>query len=218
MRGHGVRAWCLLSSAVAATVVTPKVRVGRSPGPAGSPATAPARARRTQPSGSRRRGPGGPPGDAQPAVAFAHVDLALSIVYGQSPALADLVARYLLIGDRRSQASFAVPAVLAQHDPAMSGFERWVRSHLDEPVQIAAAARTVGLSERTLQRLTASTVGMSPVEFVNEVRLDHATYLLRTTTLTAEAVATRVGFRNAGTLRALIRRRRGMTVRELRHG
>lgn len=151
-------------------------------------------------------------------MAFAHVDLALSIVYGQSPALADLVARYLLIGDRRSQASFAVPAVLAQHDPAMSGFERWVRSHLDEPVQIAAAARTVGLSERTLQRLTASTVGMSPVEFVNEVRLDHATYLLRTTTLTAEAVATRVGFRNAGTLRALIRRRRGMTVRELRHG
>jgi len=150
--------------------------------------------------------------------AFAHIDLALSFVQAQSPVLADLVARYLLIGDRRSQATFAVPAVLAQHNPVMAAFERWVRHHLAEPIRIADAARSLSVSDRTLQRTTAATMGMSPVDFINEIRLDHATFLIRTTTLTADAIASRVGYQNPGTLRSLIRRRRGMTVRELRHG
>ncbi|WP_214369509.1 hypothetical protein [Pseudonocardia sp. H11422] len=62
--------------------------------------------------------------------AFAHIDLALSLMHVQSPALADLVARYLLVGDRVSQASFAVPTMLARNSPEMAAFERWVRSHL----------------------------------------------------------------------------------------
>ena len=148
--------------------------------------------------------------------AFAHIDLALSLVHQQSPMLADLVARYLLIGDRPSQASFAIPTALAQQDPRMSAFERWVREHLAVPIQVSVAAEAIGLSERSLQRLTSSVMGMSPIEFVNEVRLDHATYLLRTTRLSVDVVAGRVGFQNASTLRGLIRRRRSMTASQLR--
>jgi transcriptional regulator GlxA family with amidase domain len=150
--------------------------------------------------------------------AFAHIDLALSLVHAQSPALADLVARYLLIGDRASQASFAVPTMLARHSPEMAAFERWVRSNLDSPIRISAAAAAIGLSERTLQRITAAAVGMSPVEFVNEVRLHEASFLLRSSMLSADAVAARVGFQNTSTLRSLVRRRRGVTIRELRRG
>ncbi len=148
--------------------------------------------------------------------AFAHIDLALSLVHQQSPLLADLVARYLLIGDRPSQASFAIPTALAQQDPRMSAFERWVRDNLAMPIQISVAAESIGLSERSLQRLTSSVVGLSPIEFVNEIRLDHATFLLRTTRLSVDAVAGRVGFQNGGTLRGLIRKRRSMTVSQLR--
>jgi transcriptional regulator GlxA family with amidase domain len=150
--------------------------------------------------------------------AFAHIDLALSLVRQHSPALADLVGRYLLIGDRPSQAAFAVPTLLAQADPTMSAFERWVRANLTDPLPIAAAAHALGVSERTLQRTTATVVGMSPVDFVQEVRLDEATFLLRTTTLSADAIAGRVGYRNAGTLRALVRRRRDSTLAALRQG
>jgi transcriptional regulator GlxA family with amidase domain len=148
--------------------------------------------------------------------AFAHIDLALSLVHRQSPALADLVARYLLIGDRASQASFAVPTIMARHSPDMSAFDRWVRAHLNEPIRIAIAAAAIGVSERTLQRITAAAMGMSPVEFVNEIRPTEAVFLLRSTTPTTDAVAGRVGFANAGTLRALMRRRRGVTLRGLR--
>jgi transcriptional regulator GlxA family with amidase domain len=150
--------------------------------------------------------------------AFAHIDLALSIVQQHSPSLADLTARYLLIGDPPSQAAFAVPAMLARTDPTMAAFEKWVRQRLPEPLQISAAARDLGISERTLQRTTATVVGMSPVHFIQQVRLDEATFLLRDTSMSASAIAAAVGYRNAGTLRALVRKRRNSTLGALRSG
>jgi transcriptional regulator GlxA family with amidase domain len=148
--------------------------------------------------------------------AFAHIDLALSVVQRQSPALAELTARYLLIGDRPSQAVFAVPALLARSDPTVTAFERWVREHIAAPVQISQAAAAISVSERTLQRTMAAVLGMSPIDFVHEIRLDQATFLLRTTSLSADAVAAAVGYQNTSTLRALARRRRGSTLSALR--
>ncbi len=150
--------------------------------------------------------------------AFAHIDLALSIVQHHSYELAERVARHLLIGDRPSQGSFAVPAQLASADPAIKAFERWVRDHLAEPLRINQIASQLGLSERAMQRATAAVLGMSPLEFVHEIRLDQATFLLRTTQQSAESVALAVGYRNASTLRALVRRRRGSTLTELTRG
>jgi transcriptional regulator GlxA family with amidase domain len=72
------------------------------------------------------------------------------------------------------------------------------------------------VSERTLQRATASTLGMSPVRFVQEVRLEQATYLLRTTSQTPDAIAAAIGYADAGTLRSLMRRRRNTTLAALR--
>jgi transcriptional regulator GlxA family with amidase domain len=148
--------------------------------------------------------------------AFAHIDLALSIVQHESPALAELVARYLVIGDRPSQALFAVPSHLASNDPTITAFERWVRDHIADPLQISAVAAEIGISERTLQRTTSTVLGMSPIDFVNEIRLDQATFLLRTTTRSTDAVASAVGYQNTSTLRALVRRRRGTTIGALR--
>jgi transcriptional regulator GlxA family with amidase domain len=150
--------------------------------------------------------------------AFAHIDLALSIVQQHSPSLADLTARYLLTGDRPSQAAYAMPALLARTDPTMASFERWVRQRLSEPLRISTAARDLGISERTLQRTTASVVGMSPLHFVQQVRLDEATFLLRDTPMSMSAIAAAVGYRDAGTLRALVRKRRNSTLRALRAG
>jgi transcriptional regulator GlxA family with amidase domain len=148
--------------------------------------------------------------------AFAHVDLALSLVAERSPTLADLVARYLVVDHRPSQGTFAIPSLLAQTDPVVSAFERWVRENLAEPLRLPAAARALGTSERTLQRAVQRVLGKSPVEFVQDVRLEQAAHLLRTTDMSAQAVSRQVGYENAGTLRTLLRRRRGTTVAQLR--
>ncbi|WP_327101052.1 helix-turn-helix domain-containing protein [Nocardia vinacea] len=147
---------------------------------------------------------------------LSHMDLALSLVHGASPALAELVVRYLAAGNRMVQSAFIIPEVVAKGNSVTAAFERWVRAHLAEQFTIAQAALELGVTERSLQRTTQAELGMSPRDFVNDIRLEHAAHLLRSTSLTVEAVASKVGYLNASTLRNLVRRRRGMSIAELR--
>lgn len=146
---------------------------------------------------------------------LSHLDLALSLVNSRSPALAELVARYLMVGNRHSQLSFLIPEVVTRANPLLAAFERWVREHLSSHFRISTAARTLGVTERTLQRATAAELGMSPTDFVNAIRVEQATRLLRETTLTIEAVAARVGYLNGAALRGLIRRQ-GLAIADIR--
>lgn len=151
--------------------------------------------------------------------AFSHLDLALSIVGMRSPALADLVRSYLVIDDRASQASYTIPSALTRYDPLVSAFEQWVRDRLGEPLAIATAARELGVSERTLQRTVVRTLGCTPIHLVQNLRLEQATHLLRTTELSLAAIAKSVGYENPGALQALLRDRLGTSSRALRqHG
>ena len=148
--------------------------------------------------------------------ALAHVDMALSLVRRVNPQLCDLVASHLAVGNRPNQSAVAMPSVLATSDPVLNAFDRFVRDHLDEPITIGDAAAAIGVSTRTLQRLTADALGSPPIRFIQNVRLDHAISLLRTTDRSLTAVAQAVGYGDGSTLRSLIRRHRGITVTELR--
>ncbi|MFF5206789.1 GlxA family transcriptional regulator [Streptosporangium sp. NPDC000396] len=148
--------------------------------------------------------------------AFGHVDLALAVVRTSSPALADLVARYLVIDERPSQSAYTIPSALAQSDPVVAAFERWARLNLDEPISIVDAARALGISERTLQRTVRRTLGTSPVRFIQDLRVEQASHLLRTTDLSLDAIARKVGYEHANTLRILLRERTGNTAGALR--
>ncbi|GAA2277322.1 MULTISPECIES: GlxA family transcriptional regulator [Kitasatospora] len=144
--------------------------------------------------------------------AFGHVDLALTLVRRRSPALSDLVANYLVIDERPSQAAHTMTATLAESDPTVAAFERWVRDHLHEPLAIKDAADALGVSERTLQRTTRAVLGTSPVRFVQDLRIEQAVHLLRTTAQPIDAIAHRVGYENANTLGILLRERTGRTA------
>ncbi|MFI5780525.1 GlxA family transcriptional regulator [Nocardia sp. NPDC051570] len=148
--------------------------------------------------------------------AFGHVDLALAVVRTSSPALADQVARYLVIDDRPSQSAYTIPSALAQSDPLVAAFERWVRERLAEPVSIPHAAESLGVSERTLQRTVQRTLGTSPIRFVQALRVEQASHLLRTTDLSLEAISRKVGYEHPHTLRLLLRERTGKTTTALR--
>ena len=148
--------------------------------------------------------------------AFGHVDLALAIVRTSSPTVADLVARYLVIDERPSQSVYAIPSALAQSDPTVAAFERWVRERLSEPISIPQAAKAIGVSERMLQRSVQRTLGSSPVRFIQDLRIERASHLLRTTDQSVETISRKVGYKHPNTLRVLLRERTGKTTNALR--
>ncbi|WP_329548531.1 helix-turn-helix domain-containing protein [Streptomyces sp. NBC_01356] len=148
--------------------------------------------------------------------AFGHVDLALAIIRTSSPALADLVARYLVVDERPSQAAYIIPSALAQSDPTVAAFEVWTREHLAEPISIPEVAKAIGVSERTLQRSVQRTIGTSPIRFVQDLRIERSSHLLRTTDLSLETIARKVGYEHPNTLRVLLRERTGKTTSALR--
>lgn len=150
--------------------------------------------------------------------AMAHVDLALWIVRQASPALANMVARYLVVEPRPSQAPFMIPDHLAHADPLVEKFERWVRDHLDDGFSLVAAARAVGASQRSLERRVRAVMGKTPVAFVQDLRVEVATHLLRSTGDDLDTVAAKVGYADATTLRTLLRRKLGRGIREIRGG
>ena len=148
--------------------------------------------------------------------ALAHLDLALGLVRSRSPALAALAARYLLIETRGSQAEFVIPDHLAHADPVVERFESWARQNLSRGFSLGDAAQAVGASERTLARRLRNVLGKSPLSYFQDLRVERAVHLLRTGSDSVDRIAAQIGYADGVTLRALLRRKLGRGVRELR--
>jgi transcriptional regulator GlxA family with amidase domain len=148
--------------------------------------------------------------------ALGHMDLALWLVRGASPQLASLAARYLIIDTRPSQSTYALTDHLVHADPIVQRFERWARAMLKRGFSLDDAAKATGSSKRTLARHMHSVLGKSPLSYFQSLRVERAVHLLRTTRASVEEVATRVGYSDGATLRALLRRRLNIGIREIR--
>lgn len=121
----------------------------------------------------------------------------------------------MLIDKRSSQAQYIVPNFLAHADPLVERFERWARDHLATGFSLQAAACALSVTPRTLQRRTEAVLGKSPLAFFQDIRVERAQHLV-SLGQNVEKIASEVGYAEAATLRNLLRRRTGRTVRELR--
>lgn len=138
--------------------------------------------------------------------AFAHIDLAISLVADVSSPLAEATARHLLIDERPSRAIEAALGHLANNDMMVSRFEAWGREHLAEAVTIHQAAEALNVTRRTLERHVRSRTGLTPAQIFQRLRLERARHLRRTTELSMDQIARRVGYASAVTLRRALTR------------
>jgi transcriptional regulator GlxA family with amidase domain len=148
--------------------------------------------------------------------ALSHLDLALALIRRASPELANLTARYLVVDVRTSQSIYSIPNHLAHADPLIQQFERWARGRLAEGFSLDQAAQALATSKRTLARRMESVLGKSPLAFFQDLRIERAVHLLRTTRASVDQIAAKVGYAEGVTLRALLRRKLGRSVHELR--
>ncbi|HWW22168.1 MAG TPA: helix-turn-helix domain-containing protein, partial [Steroidobacteraceae bacterium] len=158
-----------------------------------------------------------PSGNALTAgAALSHLDLALWLIRNNSPELAALVARYLVFDSRPSQSAFAISDHLSHSDPLVERFDRWVREHLNTAIALDDVADALATSKRTLTRRLNAVLGKTPVEYIQDLRVERAVHLLKTSKDSVDRIAEQVGYADGVTLRTLLRRRIGKGVRELR--
>ncbi|MGF6242999.1 MULTISPECIES: GlxA family transcriptional regulator [Paraburkholderia] len=148
--------------------------------------------------------------------ALSHLDLALWLIRNNSPELAALVAKYLVFDTRLSQSAYAISDHLSHSDPLVERFDRWVRDHLGTAIALDVVADALATSPRTLTRRLNAVLGKTPIEYIQDLRIERAVQLLKTTRLTVDRIAEQVGYADGHTLRTLLRRRIGKGVRELR--
>lgn len=84
------------------------------------------------------------------------------------------------------------------HDELMIDAQQWLRDHVADHLDVGHLARQLEMSQRTLNRRFKLATGMSPVRYMQQLRLEHARELLRDSNLSIAEVATKVGYRDMG--------------------
>jgi len=148
--------------------------------------------------------------------ALSHIDMALWLIRQASPELATLVARYLIVDLRPSQSAYVISDHLAHSDPLVERFDRLARERMGDGFTLDEAARELATSTRTLARRIHDVLGKTPIAYVQDLRIERAVHLLKTSEHDVEAIAGMVGYADGVTLRSLLRRRLGKGIREIK--
>jgi transcriptional regulator GlxA family with amidase domain len=142
--------------------------------------------------------------------ALAHTDLMLHLLRTRcGVALADAVARVLLIDGRQAQAPFVVPAMLSNGHALIARLVARIEAALPQPPSVQALANEFALSPRTLARHVQAATGQSTMALVQSVRLHRARQLIESSRMSIEAVAAQVGYQDATALRRLMQKSAG---------
>ena len=151
--------------------------------------------------------------------ALGHVDLLLELIGDElGERVAGAVAARAAASRRPSQAPFRRTAGYPDLDPGLAEVERYVLDRLDRPVRLAELAAAVHLSARTLDRRMQAATGLSPMRFVQRIRVEAALDLLRDRSLSMAQIAAAVGVADAAALHHLIRRATGQPPQAFRPG
>jgi transcriptional regulator GlxA family with amidase domain len=141
-------------------------------------------------------------------------DLALRIIRTHAGEdLARHVARLALVADNRnSQAPYVDETLL---EPGADTFaqpvKRWLAERLAQPYDLAALARAFRVSTRTMLRRFGNETGQSPLDFLQQTRMDAAKRLLESPDHTVISAMEHVGYTDPASFRRLFTTRVGMT-------
>lgn len=138
----------------------------------------------------------------------AGIDLSLHVIRRDcGAAVGERVARHMVAAPFRDggQAQFFRPEE-QEAGGSLEPTRRWALERLEEPLDVAAMARHAGVSPRTFARRFRAETGTTPLQWLLSRRVLEARRLLEETELPIEAVAWRVGFGNAASLREHFRR------------
>ncbi len=150
---------------------------------------------------------------------MAWVDLGLELVARfVHPALMRELGRLLVVDTAPREQRFYQRFVprLDHGDRSILAIQHGLQRRFAEPVSVPALASEAHLSERSfLRRFTAAT-GLTPVRYLQRLRVHKACELLESSLLVVDAIARAVGYEDVSAFRKVFVRTMGLTPREFR--
>jgi transcriptional regulator GlxA family with amidase domain len=101
-------------------------------------------------------------------------------------------------------------------DTLILSVESWMQRHISQPLDLKTLATAHHVSERTLSRRFQAAHQISPGQYLQQLRIRHASLLLQNTNLSLERVGERAGYGSASTFRRLFKQATGQTPKAYR--
>jgi transcriptional regulator GlxA family with amidase domain len=124
---------------------------------------------------------------------------------------------YMLQWQDLGQRPFAALMSLRQtNDAVINRCQEWVAENYRQPSPVAAMTEVSQLPERSFVRRFRDATGMTPLDYVQAMRLEEAKQMLETGDLSIEAIANEVGYEDTSFFGRLFRRKVGLTPAQYR--
>lgn len=149
----------------------------------------------------------------------AYIDMGLWLIgHFAGDALRQMTAKILAADSHRSSQSPYISAAMVQGDgnAVVERARRWLNAHMDEEWNMGELSDYCHTSPRTLLRRFQKAVGMSPVQYTQQLRVERAKGLLESTLLSLEEITERCGYANVSTFSTVFKRWAQVTPREYR--
>jgi transcriptional regulator GlxA family with amidase domain len=122
-------------------------------------------------------------------------------------------AKYFMVDlERSTQLSFSPLTSMKFHgDKAILDIQNWLEDHYQQAINIDALGKQFGLSNRSLLRRFKLATGTTPLNYLQDIRLDTACRLLVQSNQSIEAITHAVGYEDISSFIRLFKRRAGFT-------
>ncbi len=113
-------------------------------------------------------------------------------------------------------AAYQNKADSSHHDEVVAQAQQWLQSHLSSPVSMSRLAAHLRLTPRTLNRRFKRATGMTPLSYLQNLRITAAKELLRHSNLTVGDIAWQQGIQDVSYFSQLFRQHSGMSPLQYR--
>lgn len=150
---------------------------------------------------------------------MAWIDLAILLIerYCGHKVASDTAKSHVLDLSRSNQTAYASSRQHKFHqDKDILAVQHYLESNFSQRLTLNTVARLHNMTERTLIRRFKQACQLTPLQFLQSVRLEHARKLLETSHASLEAVVNEVGYEDLSSFTRLFKRHTGLSPSQYR--
>lgn len=102
-------------------------------------------------------------------------------------------------------------------NPAMTKAIRFIRENFKKEISITQVADEAQISERYLRKIFAEHLNLAPIEYLNQIRINHAIELLRMSELSIKEICYESGFQSPQYFSRIFKKQVGVNPRKINH-